>query len=709
MTFLIPLLTSKLFGPPTGGILRERPNGYKCWSQRENDYELNSATLREMNASSEWPANTKEDAIMLEKAWDFAYRWRSLTRAPPIGFLRNLFGQDVMNAMARIDYLAHVSSGHDIDPIALDARYEEHLFEHNYEYPCAPWLQYDGEDEPEPMSEEICAAAKSCDACAALSGCGWCSTWTNSTNGHCTAKDSGCETFDRHLCHTTLVGAFTCGPCTGGTEAVMQISSRLNQMGVRNVFGTVCAKKLAQCGYDVPFLRMVDPQANTPLPSPVSFWTCMGCNSAAWRKVYLPHVQHEASARKYLVALGHHKGLFRRFKMKGWTTTWLFHNEYALAFECGIKGLSSGIGTFWYENEMPLESLERLKENIVVHDADSKVDWDCARANAIDPKSGERTEFDVKPLRGMSREQWKSLAQKAKVMVDLEMPGYEFGNLEASLNGAVFVPSAHGAVRNHRDFAIPDSDKIYMDGPVKPCVAIGRRIGAILSDWRTQAEKQNRFRKIVKKIRNQEWINSLNFFQDDVSVVMNGYSHEAYELSYAVAFMGLFAYPHASFEVVRFAQNEAYYDFNAAFDFYNEYVHGASIVQTNFRPPVSHDDTVLLAPITSQRLFVCFLPVGYLPVSKNIFGFLATELERRKHRHWLICPDTGLVFARQWWHRANQAKLTDAMKQLDVSKQMNLPNLRVTLFKTAFGSEEVERASLDQGRIRSFGAFLRES
>ena len=96
-------------------------------------------------------------------------------------------------------------------------------------------------------------------------------------------------------------------------------------------------------------------------------------------------------------------------------------------------------------------------------------------------------------------------------------------------------------------------------------------------------------------------------------------------------------------------------------------------------------------------------------MSKNIFGFLATELERRKHRHWLICPDTGLVFARQWWHRANQAKLTDAMKQLDVSKQMNLPNLRVTLFKTAFGSEEVERASLDQGRIRSFGAFLRES
>ena len=133
MTFLIPLLTSKLFDPPTGGILRERPNGYKCWAKRTNDYELNSATLREMNASSEWPANTKEDAIMLEKAWDFAYRWRSLTRTPAFGFLRNLFGQDVMNAMARIDYLAHVSSGHDIDPIALDARYEEHLFEHNYE------------------------------------------------------------------------------------------------------------------------------------------------------------------------------------------------------------------------------------------------------------------------------------------------------------------------------------------------------------------------------------------------------------------------------------------------------------------------------------------------------------------------------------------------------------------------------------------------
>ena len=79
---VVVLNRTKLFGPPTGGILREGANGYKCWAQRHGDHELEGSTLREMSAHSEWARGSVHDQIMLDKAWDIAFQWRHLNLRP---------------------------------------------------------------------------------------------------------------------------------------------------------------------------------------------------------------------------------------------------------------------------------------------------------------------------------------------------------------------------------------------------------------------------------------------------------------------------------------------------------------------------------------------------------------------------------------------------------------------------------------------------
>ena len=309
----------------------------------------------------------------------------------------------------------------------------------------------------------------------------------------------------------------------------------------------------------------------------------------------------------------------------------------------------------------------------------------------------------------MTRNDWLHLARKTKVMVDLEMPGYEWGNLEAVLNGAVLIPAAHGPGRNHRDYDITDDQKIFLDGAT-PCKDLGIKIGMILSQWRRHAENQNGFRRNIRKMRNLAPYSMLSFFQDDVVVVMSGLLHKSYELSYSVAFSGLFSYPHASYEVMRYRRENTYFDFNAAFDFINDFVGvgTSSFLETSFATHFAHDDAIFLAPVTSRRLYIVFLPVGYFPVSKNIFGFLATELERRNHRHWLICKETGLIFARQWWYNTNQEKLIAVTESILNAKPLKNSTVRIEIFKTAFGELEVEKATIEKGRIRSFGFFLQK-
>ena len=389
----------KLFGPPSGGIIRERKGVYRCWAKRNKDPELTSLMLSEVNTSSEWPKDTGEDAFMMKKAWDFAPRWRALNVLPSFAFLRNLFSQEVMDTMASIDYVTHRSLP-EADLIALDSRYEQHLFYDfdNFGVPCAPWLQYDGDKELPPASDEFCFGAHSCDACVSLDGCGWCTSLiNNSYDGKCVGKDEGCDTFDRHLCHDNIIGAFDCGPCTGGTEAVMQISSMMNQMGIRNIFASSCPKHLLECGYDVPFLKTADVASQDfLLPRAASLWTCLGCNHGEWMKRYSTFLEKETIARKYLLALGHHKEISRKMKVKGWSTIAFLHNEFAITFESGSKPFYSGIGRFWYENEMKLDDLEPIKENIVVYDVDSHIDWACVRSNSFDPVTKQNVNFDVK-------------------------------------------------------------------------------------------------------------------------------------------------------------------------------------------------------------------------------------------------------------------------------------------------------------------------
>ena len=363
---------------------------------------------------------------------------------------------------------------------------------------------------------------------------------------------------------------------------------------------------------------------------------------------------------------------------------------------------------FWFDRLQSLDELESLKQNIVVHDGDSKLDVECLKRHALRPINGTEIPFQLVPLKGMTWEQWHSTAIKAKAMIDLLLPGYEFGNLEAALMGAVHIPSAHSVARNHRDYPIPESHKIFLHQ--NQCEQIGKRIGEVLADWKTEAQKQKRFRALPSKFRNQQWMDMLHFFEDDVTIVVPGYSPKSYEQARGVTFAGFFLYPHATFQINQQINGESYHDFNSAMDFFTNMVQVApfDLKAWHAEPHISGDVTSLLTPLENQRLYVAFLPPGYLPLSKATFGYLATELERRKHRHWVLCPETGLVFARGWWYQQVQPKLLEQVMKGPSSlwEGLNFAQFAYELYKHTCGAAEVQGALLDQGKVHSLGVFL---
>ena len=701
--------TARLFGPPTGGVLRERPGSHYCWAQQDNNHELRGSTLQEINAPSEWTKGSREDQLMLSKAWDFAYRWRTLNLLPAFGFVRRLLSQEIMDRLTYIDYLTHLGNP-STDMMKLDTRYLRHRAEHEFLYPCAPWLQFEDEANTSLTDDAVCSEAVSCDACVAKDGCGWC---TSGGDGICKAitNNQSCDYWDVHQCQPTLIGAFLCGPCTGGTEAVNQMASQMNQMGLRNEIFTSCPDLVRNCRYDVPYLVLKDLSSlgNITKRRNSAIWTCMGCSGGDWVHHYGP-LASASEAPKYLVILGHHLQMWRSPKMSGWKAVSTVHNHYSLMFESGTKMWSTSIGSFWFHNQLPLNELAPLKEDIVVYDPDSPFDLECVKRNAHD-LVGNHTQFRLVPLSGMTRAEWHLLAQKAKGMIDLELPGYEFGNLEAVLNGAVHIPSAHGVGRNKRDYPIPDHNRIFlhqMSGNHTPCQLIGKRVGEILQNWKEEVAKQEDLLRVVSRMRNEQWLDLLQFFVDDVSVVMSGMSQRAYEAAHAVGFAGSFLYPHASFQIT--AQNNAfaYWDFNSAIDLFSNFVGSSPFDWELWTPPVDGDASVIVGPIQKDRLYVAFLPCGYLPMSKYFFGYLASELERRNHRHWLLCPESGLIFARRWWFTGVQAKLTEAVRSQTFIQEASSNSSLFTslLFKLVFGKDEFTAAALDSGTVYSHGFFL---
>lgn len=757
----VVLSTTKLFGPPTGGVLRTFGTRYKCWAKRENDFESSGGTLREAGAASEWTPGSVPDAIMLDKNWDVAFRWRALNILPIFGFLRATMPADVLRSMAQLDYLTHRASPH-VDPIELDRRYVQHFVDDVYEASCMSSLQYAGEGEPPAASAQTCAAARSCDSCVAVEGCGWCTSggWSQHQNlGSCLPLDGdSCQRtdifqrWDVHQCQQPIVGAFTCGPCTGGTELVMAMSSKMNEIGLNSAFLTTCPSRLLACGYDVPFyqersLEQVRHQTRGYA------WTCLGCNKdESWEDLYgCRGSTFNDFQRRFLLAMGHHRRIGRTAKMPGWSTVSYLHNEFSTMFETGVKKWVCSIGQYWLDTRLPLSELAGFKQDLVVYDNDFDVDWDCVRENARGP-DGHHLHFQLQRLSGMSRSQWHSVAQKAsalprtlnphvdaigeasnglctsaappptpsllralvEVMVDMNLPGYEYGNLEAALNGAVHVPTAHGVTRDARDypdFSGPDQ-KVF--GGAGNCAAIGRRVAEVLLDWRGEAEKQSHFMSLATRLKSQEMVELRHFFEDDVAVVIGAGSAEAYRVGYSIGFATMLLYPHANVQVTQtVAESTGKHDWDSAFDIARP--NGFDLHMAVWAPDAGlNAHGVLLGPIYHGRLHVAFLPTGFLPLSKAMFGYLATELERRSHRHWLICPETGFVFARQWWYRSNQARMVDTYRRdgvaiglVGTSSGLNTNQSTFRLFQATFGEAETLAASLPRGKILSFGMLLR--
>ena len=242
----------------------------------------------------------------------------------------------------------------------------------------------------------------------------------------------------------------------------------------------------------------------------------------------------------YQLAIGLHAELLKRKKTSSAITIIGGMEIYQNTFDAGLKQLDITIGEFWFEEraKLPLD-LSSFKKRLVLYDPPTEIPHDQAMA---------ASNVAFKAMKGLTRSQMKDLMLKATVVLDEDLPGWEFGNLEASVMGAVFLGPNHQVARNPNDYPYSQSLR-YFDGP-----DVNQRIAKIIEktfkDYKGAYAGMEKFVELPYRLRLNQRRSIKSFFEDDVLFYLPAVTLDAYDRAVPLAVTLLLLYPHSSVEVV---------------------------------------------------------------------------------------------------------------------------------------------------------------
>lgn len=329
----------------------------------------------------------------------------------------------------------------------------------------------------------------------------------------------------------------------GGTELITVAHQSLSRTGFR----TVLSGGPEFNGYDPDHTHLLlggNLTADMVGPRDTVLW------AYGWEAHFPPNLQKlqndlaAGGRRIFQAVLGHHPELLLAPRSPD-RAPLADMRHYIPLTAAGVKHVATSIGERWFQelyNRGGEAELVKSKQDMIIVDSDTP-------AIFIDQVLEELIRMGLAhvqllQLKGLNFSELVNFVAKAKIVTDMSRPGYEMGNVEAALLGAVVVPSFHQSTAEESEFPNFDHFRVYLNDP-KAAANIYARI---LKNYTSELAAQARFRRNIYRFREWRHIGTAAIYADDATFHINLCSKESY--SRATIFMStlLAIYPFANID-----------------------------------------------------------------------------------------------------------------------------------------------------------------
>lgn len=485
--------------------------------------------------------------------------------------------------------------------------------------------------------DPVCSGLQTCHDCIESSRCKW-----NSKSFECIESDAVLDSswIDYNECRPLIFFHATGGDCTGGSEALVSLHNDLNSVGFRSHFYWV-----PPCGYDNEHTQNLAVFNCHYLNEGDTLLYCMGCT--------IPGDHLDCALKRhvriYQLVLGHHHQLpISSVKQQEAMPVAGGMHSYVKDFSTGLKRILFSISDHWFEASRHVDV--KLKQNIVLYDGDidmTRITQFCKYEN------GSTIKFHHVKMEGFTRIKLTEMMLKTKVVLDLDLPGWEFGNLEAILLGAVFIGPNHQTALDKNDFPIPNDNLLFDDQDFES--SIGRKMAKVFQNYQEEVGKMDRMIQLIHSLRSDQLSSLRSFFSDEVLFYIPAITETSYRKAMITAVGLILLYPHASVEVLTCVRTEYWViDWDSTLTFLSSLSLGNSITISacNKTREFYGDNMIYVTPPRSRRRYTLVIPSGTIGLSEDMITRYSSYLADNS-AIMVNCYDENMINLHHFVHTEN--------------------------------------------------------
>jgi hypothetical protein len=370
-----------------------------------------------------------------------------------------------------------------------------------------------------PTSNETCAEASKCDACLAVEGCGWCASSRRCVPGDNYGPLAGTCThnwWDYTHCEPAIVSYDPRRRNSGGTECQFRLHNNLGRLGFRAM---AWFPPRISVLYATKFTHMLPSQGEHTL----SFRDTIVY--AGGRTMALPAISELKTHHgvRYVVQywMGHHfeyASNYQRHLITDDQMILVLMHSYSNIYDSGVKYINAPPGDRWWvrRSKRPVD-LTRFKSNTVIVDGDSKDFLEDFEDKIRDSMPVQQRDMDmiVMPA-GFTEKELEDAYVRSKATIDLSLPAYEYGNLEGSVFGTVWITSPHISSRDGVDMANYPTHKLPLAYYCN-VTTVTNNLANVFSDYETAVQIYKPFLGYINRLLHGLLYWTRSYFDDDVT------------------------------------------------------------------------------------------------------------------------------------------------------------------------------------------------
>jgi len=299
-------------------------------------------------------------------------------------------------------------------------------------------------------------------------------------------------------------------------------------------------------------------------------------------------------------------------------------------FNCGTVYLDIPVATYWYKESMKHKSFYDMKQDFILLDNDFPFD-----VNLLPHGPGSGVQWQV--MRGFSRPGLLEAYKKAKLLIDWTLPGYEWGNLEATLMDVPVIFGKQAVVRSTVDFPFSPSLHAETYAELDPLVL------RAIHNYTDLVIQFRKFKQHAYEMRLKFYPRLKKFFSDNVHLYVMAYTLEQIENIPNFLATAIAAYGFASIEVL--VPRDPGPDFPMAFNSLY-YYHGQSytvrVIPEEYRG--YGEKALYVVPPIRKRKYTMFMNITTVLLGTDITQVYSEWHTQNRKRIPFVNREVSLLF-----------------------------------------------------------------